>query len=160
MNLLRHSRIITTKTTTNKWRRPMMIVIVFGEREEKNSRGETNISKVNQWRTSCSMRTKQRRNKANKDNQCMAEYTHVLFSLASAKTLARRSRGVGGLCKMYATLLCVFRFAVFFLVRDGLYRNPCVSVCYCVLRFENSQRNLYLGQPGASYWSAAYNGSL
>ena len=114
MNLLRHSRIITTKTTKNKWRRPMMIVIVFGEREEKNGRGETNISKVNQWRTSCSMRTKQRRNKANKDNQCMAEYTHVLFSLASAKTLARRSRGVGGLCKMYATLLCVFRFAVFF----------------------------------------------
>ena len=44
----------------------------------------------------------------------MAEYTHVLFSLASAKTLARRSRGEGGLCKMYATLLCVFRFAVFF----------------------------------------------
>ena len=49
-----------------------------------------------------------------------------------------------------------------FLVRDGLYRNPCVSVilcvicvCVCVLRFQNSQRNLHQGQPGACYWSAA-----
>ena len=46
-----------------------------------------------------------------------------------------------------------------FLVRDGLYRNPCVSVCVSVylsvLRLQNSQRNLYLGQPGAWYWWAA-----
>ena len=41
----------------------------------------------------------------------------------------------------------------------GLYRNPCVSVCVSicflfVLCFQNSQRNLYWGKPGASYWSA------
>ena len=42
----------------------------------------------------------------------------------------------------------------YFLVRDSLYNHPCVSVCVCVLRFQNSQRNLYWGQPGARYWSA------
>ena len=31
----------------------------------------------------------------------------------------------------------------------------CVCICVSVLRFQNSQRNLYWGQPGASYWSAA-----
>jgi hypothetical protein len=41
----------------------------------------------------------------------------------------------------------------FFLVRDGLYNHPCVSVllysvfCLCGLRFQNSQRNLYWGKP-------------
>jgi hypothetical protein len=27
-------------------------------------------------------------------------------------------------------------------------------ICLCVLRFQNSQRNPYWGQPGASYWSS------
>ena len=66
----------------------------------------------------------------------MAEYTHVLFSLASAKTLARRSRGVGGLCKMYATLLCVFRFAVFFLKQFTKFFVKGVSYMKNVLKRE------------------------
>ena len=29
-----------------------------------------------------------------------------------------------------------------------------LSICLCVLRFPNSQQNLYWGQPGARYWTA------
>jgi hypothetical protein len=37
---------------------------------------------------------------------------------------------------------------IIFLVRDGLYSiAPCVSVCESVLRFHNSQRNLYRLKP-------------
>ena len=42
-----------------------------------------------------------------------------------------------------------------FLIRVCLSFVFCLSICVSVLRFQNSQQNLYQGQPGACYWSAA-----
>ena len=61
----------------------------------------------------------------------------------------------------YLGFMCSFQHWIMYdrlLVWDRLYTHPCVpGVCpvVSVLRFLNSQRNLYWGQPGARYWSAA-----
>ena len=48
MNLLRHERIITTKTTTTKMKMTNDDCVRIRGNNKKNVRGETNISKVSQ----------------------------------------------------------------------------------------------------------------
>ena len=71
-------------------------------------------------------------------------------------TTAIRRRKEKNKNKLQGILFLLLIFS--FLVRDGLYTHSCLVLSgFClsgVPRFQNSQRNLYWGQPGARYWSA------